>query len=155
MFLRLFRWKTCCLGGFQCKNTVFLVFNEKYGFIFDRNTKKVDNFNLSFGFAYRYTNFSINTFYLEPIASQGSSHQDEHQVRIYRFWSFDPLNNIPNETSYFVKLINIINYNNPVYSKSRFNEKFGPIRKDPYPRENKSNIANYLMHSEYVEFYWF
>ena len=102
------------------------------------------NLNIEFGYAFRYTNFTINIFYINLLNTSDEIENKEHEVRIYRFWSFDPTNHIPNESSYFIKMIQIINYNNPLFTKvskvSRNNES--------YPKNNFHDIASYVLHSE-------
>ena len=67
-----------------------------------------------------------------------------HQVRIYRYWAYDPANNIPTESNYFLKMIQIINYNNPVCVGDK---KF--FKTQPYPQEDYSDaVANYVLYSE-------
>jgi hypothetical protein len=69
-----------------------------------------------------------------------------HQVRIYRFWAYDPANHVPVESNYFLKMIQIINYNNPVCvgGGGRRSEKVSS-----YPREDYSDaVASYIIHAE-------
>ena len=56
------------------------------------------------------------------------------------------VNNVPNETVFFLKMLIIINYSNPVFYKT----KFADMRKPAYPVDNidSSKIANYVIHSE-------
>jgi hypothetical protein len=129
-------------------------FREKYSFLFDRQKAvdlgKAENLFISFGSAYRYTNFSINIFYISSLNNESNNDRnEEHEVRIYRFWAFDPFNQIPHETSYFFKFLNIINFNNPLYSK--MNSKYGGFmrKRDAYPK-NSQNVSRYALHAEYA-----
>jgi hypothetical protein len=72
------------------------------------------------------------------------------EIKIYRFWSFDLANNVPNETPYFLKVINIINASNPVFYKNKFAKINQNERRTAYPVDNKDSnkIANYIIHSE-------
>ncbi len=143
--------------------------------MFDRNIARElgqsENLNITFGSAYRYTNFSINIFYISStikefdISDDPNTNNDdtknnnnnnnnnvnkEHEIRIYRFWSFDPVNQIPNETCYYVKICSIVNYNNPVFVKGPVDRRGLPFLKKKYPRDNTQNYrsANYLVNSE-------
>jgi hypothetical protein len=135
-----------------------LKFAQKYSFLFNRESLeamgKLENLNITFGYAYRYTNFSINIFYLSLITPDESDRQEsntsktnnEHQLRIYRFWTYDLSNDLPLESAYFLKMIQIINFNNPVVS-NKFSS-WGIKKPDPYPKDGHSNVCNYLLHSE-------
>lgn len=133
----------------------YFKFHQKYSFLFNREISakvgQTENLNVEFGYAYRYTNFTINTFYvslLEPTNGNGASLENkEHEVRIYRFWAFDTTNNVPFESAYFLKMVQIINFNNPVLTKSTKLHAF-PRKSDPYPKDNFGQIADYLIHSE-------
>lgn len=70
---------------------------------------------------------------------------NEITVRLYRFWSFDPSNDIPNESAYYLKMIQIINFNNPIYTKT--DNRIISQRNNVYPRS--SNVSNYLLESKY------
>ncbi len=118
-----------------------------------------ENLNVNFASAYRYTNFSINIFYVSLVAASDrnanetttSNDDNEHEVRIYRFWSYDPPNQLPTETSYYVKVVSIINYNNPVFVKNptRRNKVVPFLNiKLPSPDPPKTQVTNYLINSE-------
>lgn len=111
-----------------------------------------ENLNIEFGYAYRYTNFTINIFFIrlmQPLGtSKESENNKEHEVRIYRFWSYDPLNDVPNESAYFLKMLQIINFNNPVYSLSASKFTAFARKNEPYPKDSFDRIANYIIHSE-------
>ncbi len=113
---------------------------------------QTENLNVTFGSAYRYTNFSINIFYISSkLKDTDNSTNDskEHEVRIYRFWSYDPINQIPNETGYYVKICSIVNYNNPVFVKSSVDRKGLPFLMKRNRDNNNQNLpANYLLNSE-------
>lgn len=108
------------------------------------------NLTVKFGFAYRYTNFTLNTFFLNNLLQTDeikSSINHEIEVRIYRFWAFDPKNDLPLETVYFLKMIQIINANN-LNQSSKSNLKSDIIQKKQlYPKDGYNNITNYLIHS--------
>lgn len=142
---------------------MFIKFNEKYAFLFDRKQARdlglKENLNVTFGSAYRYTNFSINIFYISSTikdidlnnsTDNSSNESKEHEVRIYRFWSYDPINQIPNESGYYVKICSIVNYNNPVFVKSSVDRKGLPFLMKRNRENNLQNLpANYLLNSEY------
>ncbi len=71
--------------------------------------------------------------------------QKEFIVRLYKFWAFDAINDIPNESAYYLKMLQIINYNNPIFtgSDSKFTNK-----NSAYPREQIDNMSNYLVESK-------
>lgn len=77
-----------------------------------------------------------------------SPEQQEHEVRIYRFWAYDPCNELPQESAYFLKMIQIINMNN--MNNSPRNNPFSVLarKNQRYPRDGFNNISNYLLHSE-------
>ncbi|RNA42537.1 hypothetical protein BpHYR1_000969, partial [Brachionus plicatilis] len=76
------------------------LFNKKYSFLFDREQAnrfgQSENLNIEFGYAYRYSNFTINIFYLSQLNTTDQVIDKELEVRIYRFWTFDAENNLPN-----------------------------------------------------------
>lgn len=94
----------------------------------------------------------MNTFYISPIVSSSNNSKEtpeenkEHQVRIYRFWAYDEKNDLPLESAYFLKMIQIINFNNPVHN----NDKFMAFarKSERYPKDGYNSISNYLFHSE-------
>lgn len=86
-----------------------------------------------------YTNFDLHVFLL-------SFSKQNHLVNVYRFWSYDSTNSIPNDTAYFSKLTNIINIRNPAF----FNVTYISFQSPKYHVEMK-NIANYLIYSRYLE----
>ena len=107
------------------------------------------NIDILFEYAFRYTNFSLNAFRLtcsDEFKTNAKTGIRSLDVKIYRFWSYDLANNVPNETAYFLKMANIINAGNPIFYKN----KYGNLRKPAYPIDNADshNIANYIMHSE-------
>lgn len=107
-----------------------------------------ENLTVTFGFAYRYTNFSVNTFFLSKTSSDQtvSGENQEHEVRIYRFWAYDPSNDMPQETVYFLKMTQIMNVNN----SSQQPRLPGFTRRNQlYPKDGFNNMANYLIHSGY------
>lgn len=127
-------------------------FNKKYAFLFDREQAnrfgQAENLNIEFGYAYRYSNFTINIFYLSLLNTNDQVYDKELEVRIYRFWTFDAESNLPNNSALYVKLIQIINFNNPQLAKPSQN-KFNLWRKRDYPKDNFNDLTNYVIHSEY------
>ena len=107
---------------------------------------------ITFGVAYRYTNFSLNIFYMKPKnPTEEERLQPDHEVKIFRFWAYDPKNNVPCETVYFLKMVQIVNFNNPAFTKLPIqNTKFAQLnlRDGRYPRDSHANISNYLLHSK-------
>lgn len=98
--------------------------------------------SINFTVAYRYTNFSINVY---SISSTRFNEEREqiHEVKIYRYWAYDPSNNIPTESSYFFKMIQIINFNNSLFTKP---SKFESTKKSDYP--TNLNVSNYVINSK-------
>ena len=91
---------------------------------------------------------------LNNSTDNSSSGSKEHEVRIYRFWSYDPVNQIPNETAYYVKICSIVNYNNPVFVKSSVDRKGLPFLMKRNRENNNQNLpANYLINSEYFVYF--
>jgi hypothetical protein len=90
----------------------------------------------------------LNSFRLKSLETTPST--ADHEVKIYRFWSYDLTNGIPSETVYFLKMTNIINFTNPVFYKNKFASSSNATRKPDYPVDNRESdrIANYLLHSE-------
>ncbi|CAF0939077.1 unnamed protein product [Brachionus calyciflorus] len=128
------------------------LFNKRYSFLYNKDLAsrigQAENLNIEFGYAYRYTNFSINIFYLSLLNTKDNTDDKEHEVRIYRFWSYDSETNLPTESAYFVKLIQIINFNNPQLIKPQQNRFNRRRRKDLYPKDNFNDLTNYVIHSE-------
>ena len=109
---------------------------------------QAENLNIEFGYAYRYTNFTINIFYLSLLNTSDKNEDKEHEVRIYRFWSYDTNSNLANESAYYVKMIQIINFNNPQLNKPQQNKFNRRRKKDLYPKDNFNDLTNYVVHSE-------
>lgn len=95
--------------------------------------------NIQFTALYEYTNYSVTVFNLNLKSNETDK---AHDVRIYRFWGYDKVNDIPCESAYFIKMLRTINFFNPIYKKV---SKFGQIGN--YPK-NQMDVANYLIHSE-------
>ena len=92
----------------------------------------------------------INVYKLNSTAkAEDNTVQKEFIVRLYKFWAFDPNNDIPNESAYYLKMLQIINYNNPIFTGlvNKFSNK-----NDVYPREHLDNMSNYLIESKFVYF---
>lgn len=131
----------------------FQKFTKKYSFLYDRQATsqigREENLTVTFGFAYRYTNFSINSFFISEASNpnNNNNNSDEHEVRIYRFWAYDPINGLPQETAYFMKMTQIINVNN---SSQASRNSLAARRNQLYPRDGYNNMANYLLHSGFA-----
>ena len=98
---------------------------------------------MSFLVAYRYTNFSINVFTIST--AENSKLSDKHTVKIYRFWSYDTVNN-PSETAIFLKFINTINKYNPGGQKKLDRKRKG--KKETKKDDDNKKMSNYLIHSK-------
>jgi hypothetical protein len=112
---------------------------KKYEHLIELNSLKDENTKIAYEITKitSYTNFNLTTLRLSNLESS-------HLVNIYRFWSFDPVNNIPNE-AYFSKLTNLINTRNPAF----FNVTFISFQRPKYHKE-LNNVGNYLIHSRFV-----
>lgn len=102
------------------------------------------DFKVKLDVTYRYTSFLMNVYTISSF-KKSLNESNEITVRLYRFWSFDPSNDIPNESAYYLKMIQIINFNNPIYSKT--DNRIISHRNNVYPRS--SNVSNYLLESKY------
>lgn len=85
---------------------------------------------------------------MNPLNTNDQTYDEELEVRIYRFWAFDSESSLPNNSSYYVKLIQIINFNNPQLTKPNRN-KSNLRRKQDYPQDNFNDLTSYVIHSEY------
>lgn len=85
---------------------------------------------------------------MNPLDTDDQINDNELEVRIYRFWTFDSESTLPNNSSYYVKMIQIINFNNPQLTKPNKN-KFSSRRKKDYPQDNFNDLTSYVIHSEY------
>jgi hypothetical protein len=144
-----------------------LKFNRTYSFLYNRESSRVTDTNLEIVFrtAYRYSNFSVNIFNLTRIDDPSTSKEQilsgknlndgkdsMHQVYIYRFWALDPSTHIPTETSYFLKFLQIINTNNPIFTKlNQFTNKEQSPNATKYPRDNIGPITNYILHAPNIQ----
>ncbi len=107
----------------------------------------VENIKITFDSAVRYANFSVNLFYINSRKNEDKE-KPRHELRLYCFWSFDPENNIPNETAYFFKMIKVINENNPKVLQMLANNKHLKNKKIFKNIANMDAISNYIIHSE-------
>ena len=110
---------------------------KKYEQLIELNSLKVENIKITYENSISYSNFNLTSLRLSNLESS-------HLVNIYRFWSFDPVNNIPNE-DYFSKMTNLINARNPGF----FNVTLVSFQRPKYHKEI-NNIGNYLIHSRFV-----
>ena len=78
----------------------------------------------------------MNLIYLNSSANREIK---DFELRVYRFWAYETGNNVPSETVYFLKMLQIMNYNNPIFTKNVQSKK-------GYPMDEKQ-ITNYLLHS--------
>lgn len=141
-------WKF--IWDYEISNVVMLfskVEEEEYSLKWNlpRDTIIVNNeFIVKYDHGYRYTNFTINIYLLY---AKNDSTGEPRRLNIYRFWLYDISNNVPVFSKYFVKLIRIINFNNPVHTKFfKKKKKFQIVTN--YPRQYDTNsMTNYLIHS--------
>ena len=88
----------------------------------------------------------MNVYKLNAISkTEDDPSPKEFIVRLYRFWSYEPTNDIPNESAYYLKMMQIINYNNPIFTD--VGNKFAR-KNSAYPREHLDNMSNYLIESK-------
>lgn len=79
---------------------------------------------------------------------------DKHTVRIYRYWCYDTYNNTPIETIPYLKLIKMINEQNPTPKEDNGLKCLSNRRRRRRNSKEEENIkpedvANYVIHSEY------
>ena len=120
---------------------------SKNSLLFNQETLILTDIEISLKFAgaFEYTNFSIHIYQLRSIKAS-SNPEKPHEVRIYRFWALDESSFIPVESAYFMKMIQIINFSNPVFQKT--DNRFAHIKNNNmYPR-HKQEKATYLLHLE-------
>lgn len=88
----------------------------------------------------KFINFTKMTLAISPLDSDNPA--DKKNVNIYRFWAYSSRLNVPNETGFFLKLVQHINMKNP------------PIQIESLKRSSKESVdpkimmVNYLFHSE-------
>ncbi len=128
-----------------------LKLNPDYEFLLNQQSTFYSDTRLSiqFSIAYRYTNYTVTIYHISKSKlnedKEENSDKQHHEVRIYRFWSYDSINNIPIESGYFIKMLRTINFYNPIHKKTT---SFSRFRKDgSYPKE-ETTVANYILHSE-------
>lgn len=136
-------------------------FNPDYDFLLDQQTINFSDtgLNVQFHKSYHFTNFTQHTFLISNNKNQTPENENNtdkeksdknqkkyHEVRVYRFWAYDSSNNIPIESSYFIKMLRSINFNNPVFKKP---SRFTNFRQLPgaYPKDT-GEVAGYLIHSD-------
>ena len=104
-----------------------------------------ENIHVTLMRTHYFTNFSMNVYSLSDNWDQNmdSDKQSEHEVQVYRFWCYEnERSSVPSETVYFNKLLNVINFNNPVYKRT---PGFGrPLTS----RRDTNRVVNYLVNSE-------
>ena len=110
---------------------------KKYEHLIELNSLKVEDIKITYENSISYSNFNLTSLRLSNLESS-------HLVNIYRFWSFDPVNNVPNE-AYFSKMTYLINTRNPAF----FNVTLASFQRPKYHKE-LNNIGNYLIHSRFV-----
>lgn len=120
--------------------------NPAYEFLLNQQTSYFSEVGLSveFNSMFRYTNFDMLVFHISSTKSTENEQNKttNHVIRVYKYWAYDPINNIPIESAFFIKMIRTINFFNPVYKK--LNNRFNRIG---YPKEGV-DIASYLLHSD-------
>lgn len=84
----------------------------------------------------------------EKPADNGSTAKNNHTINIYRFWAYGSKTNVPNETSYFLKMVQYINMNNPALASDDDANK-DKNKSEAAKNKTKAKIMiNYLFHSE-------
>lgn len=128
------------------------IFVEKYADIFDQDSlSKIGDsapIKVHFSSVTRYTNFTINLFYIES-TNPADKDKPKHEVRLYSFWCFDQKTNLPNETSAYYRMIKVLNENNPkiatkVTKKNKNKPKLDAISNYMIHSENASRIATFM-----------
>ena len=107
----------------------------------------VENIKITFESAIRYANFSVNVFYINS-SKVNEKEKPRHEVRLYCFWSFNSVTNIPNETAFYFKMIKTICENNPKVETMVANNKYLRDKKFFKNLANMDAISNYIIHSE-------